>query len=490
MKQDPALENFKTVFGTAMQVAQNEVNKLAQQAADQASKAAQDWKDSNWQLKKRPGQILPEIRPNAIGVTQTSNAILTQASEDQTQPPTNQLDAAATSSALASQTSPDLKAEFTAFLATKEEENIYHVTERGEVVFASEQELSNLVVSFTSKKLQNLAVASRALARYVNDLERELEAADDAVVELRQEEQRGAKRQRELQSRAMQLEADLTSVKAQLADTEARYKQEEEARLDIESRAEAAAASMLKLQAQEDELEGEMKDAVNAEKARILELEERLMRAEAEASTGEDLRRKLADTQARLAEERTLAAAAMETERERVQLLEQKAAAAEARADQKAVALRESLSQSETTISAMSELLQEQESAIDGKDSDHVQGKSLGDDARAAQQTLLQQLLDSGAKVSGDAEIGASNLGSVSALSRMNKADLIAECKERGVEPSGSVAELRARLRVERKRSALVASLVERGWSERQCRRALEQEAWDSERALERLLGR
>jgi hypothetical protein len=54
-------------------------------------------------------------------------------------------------------------------------------------VFESREALAALVADFSYGKLKELAAAARALARYVDDLEGELEAADDAVVDLRRE---------------------------------------------------------------------------------------------------------------------------------------------------------------------------------------------------------------------------------------------------------------------------------------------------------------
>ena len=73
------------------------------------------------------------------------------------------------------------------------------------------------------------------------------------------------------------------------------------------------------------------------------------------------------------------------------------------------------------------------------------------------------------------------------ALSRMKKADLVDECVERSLPSEGSVAELRAGLRVERKRDGLVSELLERGWSERQARGALSKVGWDVDAAIAKL---
>jgi len=73
------------------------------------------------------------------------------------------------------------------------------------------------------------------------------------------------------------------------------------------------------------------------------------------------------------------------------------------------------------------------------------------------------------------------------ALSRMNKAQLVDECKERTLPSEGTVAELRAQLRLERKRDSLVLQLVERGWSERQAQSTLVKVGWDLEAAIAKL---
>jgi hypothetical protein len=75
------------------------------------------------------------------------------------------------------------------------------------------------------------------------------------------------------------------------------------------------------------------------------------------------------------------------------------------------------------------------------------------------------------------------------ALSRMKKSELKAECEERSLPAKGTVAELRAALRVERKRDVLVAQVVERGWPEKQARAALMKAEWDFDVAIKKLVG-
>ena len=92
-------------------------------------------------------------------------------------------------------------------------------------------------------------------------------------------------------------------------------------------------------------------------------------------------------------------------------------------------------------------------------------------------------------KASGGGATSGASGGKRPALSRMKKADLVAECEERKLISEGSVAELRAQLRVERKRDGLVAELTERGWGERKVRAALASAGWDVDEALQSLIG-
>ena len=115
---------------------------------------------------------------------------------------------------------------------------------------------------------------------------------------------------------------------------------------------------------------------------------------------------------------------------------------------------------------------------------------SFDEEARSLTQEIEAQLSGTAKRAGGRAAGGGGKRGSKSgrpALSRMRKADLIAECEERKLESSGSLAELRAALRVERKRDTLVAELEERGWSERQARSALGKAGWDLDAAIAKL---
>ena len=74
-------------------------------------------------------------------------------------------------------------------------------------------------------------------------------------------------------------------------------------------------------------------------------------------------------------------------------------------------------------------------------------------------------------------------------LSRMKKGELVAECESRGLETGGNRRRARARIRIERRQDALVAQLVDRGWSDRRARGALKATSWDVDAAIKKLVG-
>ena len=114
--------------------------------------------------------------------------------------------------------------------------------------------------------------------------------------------------------------------------------------------------------------------------------------------------------------------------------------------------------------------------------------------ARSALAELQEVLVASGVSEAAPAEGGAEPSGAAAlrALSRMKKSELVEECLSRGLlregESPGTVAELRATLRVERKRDALIGELVERGFAASQARSALQATGWSLDAALAKLL--
>ena len=109
-----------------------------------------------------------------------------------------------------------------------------------------------------------------------------------------------------------------------------------------------------------------------------------------------------------------------------------------------------------------------------------------GFEAEAAE--LASELSRIAGDISGGGAAAANGKVKLPALSSMKKAQLVAECEERGVESDGTVAELRAMLRVERKRDAKIAELEERGWADKQARAALAKCEWDVDLAISQLL--
>ena len=270
-----------------------------------ASQAADQWVNSGWQLQKRAGQPLPEIRPNAASVAGKANAWLpaeggeaAAAGGSAASPPLAplslarkapelglagpsgslaQVDQQASALLAPTQGSLELQKEFCSFLAPQEG-RAYRTNEAGEVIFASRDALAALVVEFSYAKLRELAAAARALARYVDDLEGhlvpserahtsahhgapashryvddlegELEAADDAVVSLRRqvtsEKTKLSELERtntELKARADVYASELAGAQASLDDNGAKLAAAEQA-------AERAAAQLLETQRQ------------------------------------------------------------------------------------------------------------------------------------------------------------------------------------------------------------------------------------------------
>ena len=74
-----------------------------------------------------------------------------------------------------------LQDDFCAFLAPMEGDK-YRTTKKGEIVFESREAFASLVAEFTFSKMAELVAASRALYRYVEDLESELKNADSEIV--------------------------------------------------------------------------------------------------------------------------------------------------------------------------------------------------------------------------------------------------------------------------------------------------------------------
>ena len=418
---------------------------------------------------------------------------------------------------------------------TLSREGRFRTTAKGEIVFQSREDLAALVADFSYQKLKELAAASRALARYVDDLEGELEAADDVVVKLRREVTKSEQKLSEAatESRALQSQADELGTALSVAQQQ--LDQQQAALEEAERAAERASDQLLDLQSSAGEdVEAGKEEATS----RAVRLERELMKAEDSATSLQESKARLEDKVATLQQQQQLAAEGQRTEADRVRQLEEKAAAAEAKAEAKA----ESLVASESSVASLQDQLDELKRALAesaqgnvvasapgtsavssngavpspdanstvGSAPDAVSsaaslssaeassgasatagGATFDDEAARLTKEIERQISASagGGKASKSATGGGGG-GGRAALSRMKKADLVAECKERKLEATGSMAELRAALRVERKRDSLVEQVVERGWSERQARTALKKVSWDVDAAIAKLLKR
>lgn len=511
------------------------VKGLFKGAIEAAEGAAERLMTSEWQLSKREGEIFPSVEKKsaAVGVssaptppTAAAAAAAGIRTDSDGLPDVIGLAGAAgtlarieanASAALSTRGGAELEAEFTSFLAAAPP-GAYRTTEQGEVVFASQAELASLVATFAYSKLQSLAAASRALARYVEDLEGELEAADDVVVRLRRECGAGEMRLGEVEAANAELRARADAASAELKAASVRSASMQ-ARLDgAERAADAAAQRLMDAQARPDGAAAAA-ESMAAERAqaasRAVELEARLMEAEeaqaAEAAAREKLRRQLAGLEA----QREEAASARAREQERLDELRREMRGAEAAAESKATSLRQSLDRSEQDVAALQAQLREISSARAAAAPPTPASPAAPPPTEAASgpaapsfdevASLLTQEIEAtlqstglglatGAATDADARLAAAARGrgvggDRPPLSRMNKASLSAECTERCLDATGTVAELRARLRVERKRDALVADLIERGWSERQARTALGAAGWELETAIAKLQG-
>jgi hypothetical protein len=360
----------------------------------------------------------------------------------------------------------------------------------------------------------------------VDDLEDELEVADDAVVKLRREVTSGAAKLADVTIANNELQAQADALAAKLSQAEAELSAKASAIEDAERAAERAAEQLL--EAQTASVEGV--EATRGEAtARAVKLEQELMAAESEQLRLVETKTSLEAAVEQLRLQQQAAAEERNKEAARVRELEQLASAAEAKAEAKA----ESLAASEASVESLQKQLEELKRALDVSGSANgaaangasangaaangaaapaangatspaangaaaptaadtpaaaAQASSRFDDEAARLTQEIEAQINAAGGTSAAAGAAAGGAAKRLALSRMKKAELVAECEERKLEASGSVAELRAALRVERKRDGLIDELVERGWSERQSRSALKVVAWDVDKALARLL--
>jgi len=493
---------------------------VAEDAGKAASEAADQWVNSGWQVKKRAGKVIPEIRPNSPNVG--NNAVQYFPTEgqgekvEQTNGAAIQVGLAGPSGSLAevekqassiltTGSSVDLASEFSTYLVPMEGKS-YRTTPKGEIVFESREALAALVADFSYAKLRELAAAARALSRYVDDIEGELEAADDAVVGLNRQltEQKKLLGDAERSKQAVQARAD--DAMRELDTTKSSLLERQQALADAERAAERAAGQVLELQSK---VSAEAAASNDEMVARAVQLENELMGAETAAEELAHAKAKLEETVNAMLEQQTLAAEAQRQEEERVAELAAQAAAAESAAEAKAKQLSSELERSEASVAALQAQLKDLKSslaagAVGGaaegvavlEGGDAVEG-GMAEATEALTRQIEEQLRGTGllpeeGAAAATKQGGASvvTIGSAAPapcrppLSRMKKAELAAECNERKLPSDGSVAELRAQLRVERKRDTMVDELLDRGWNEKQARAALAKTNWDVDEAI------
>ena len=606
---------------------------------DEAKKATDSYINSGWQVKKRAGQVLPEIRPNAADIGERSTEQWLP-SDDETPAGVGGAIAPVPSGdgALSTVTDGQLQGQFLGFLDQLAEQDAFVEGPKGEVTFASREALAGVVASFTYTKLRELSAATKALARYVDDLEAELEASDEEVVTARKAQRDAERAQKAAEKEALDLQATQQTALSELREAAASADVQLAARQQAEREAEAAAERMLEMKSQLKASAAAEKDAVKsaakataeaaeataraalvqargelvpdtaellskaeaqgrlqaeaesaaamaAERVELVKLEEQLMRAEEEAAAEEARRVKLETALAQVEAQQRAAAAQKAAEEARAAELEARAAAAEEAAQRKADELEATrrdkeaeVAQLQAALEALSKVQQEQEArapppataatveaaaaaaaaaaapkprsksaskaakpnakpnakpkakpkakkgaATEGMFAELVLPDDESDDAappaangaakpepavaavapppppppppppavngfEAEAAELASELSRIAGDISGGGAAAANGKVKLPALSSMKKAQLVAECEERGVESDGTVAELRAMLRVERKRDAKIAELEERGWADKQARAALAKCEWDVDLAISQLL--
>lgn len=454
-----------------------------------------NWLNSGWSLKKRAGQWVPELRPNSADIAGRTATLPESSSSSQVAPgvtvevgavdvdpvdpgqpatvvpPDEDEEAqAAESMAVARQQSTaalstnQLRNEFLGFLAEKADEGGFKTNWLGEITFESKERLAAVVAQFSFAKLKQLGAAARALARYVDDLEKELEVADEDVVRLRAEANRAQQLAAERDAALDQVSRQAAALRERLADAEHDSQASELARAEAERAAEAAADELATAQERMRQLqadgEEELVSRAEAEKLSI-RVEEQLLEAERKALATERKERELAEKLAKLEQDKALAAerssaatdavkvpstthrvihvGAGDTEgRPPSQAMEQRALAAEAMADQRADELDRLARQRESTAERLQDALDTLErrirsaAASDADEGEPGSGTDLITEAIRLRGELRDVLdVDTIERPNDERPVNASaTKGSrPPPLSRMRKAELVEECE-------------------------------------------------------------
>ena len=337
---------------------------------------ADDYVNAGWQVKKRAGSALPEIRPSATNIERKAERYL-NGDASPGRPKAAQARAHGRRGA-GRAGGPDGRARadrqcgdllVTSIARSSSRASLPASSRRarastigrrrsGEIVAASRDDLAQLVAEFSYGKLQELAAASRALARYVEDLETELEAADDAVVKLRREASATEKRYAEVSTMNDQLVSQAEELMGSISKSESDLEATKQDLAQAEKAAELAAEQLLETQKSASSAAEASQSEISE---RAVKLETELMAAEAKASELAGARDRLQSSLISLEEKREAAEKEREAEARRVKELTEAAEAAE----KKAEAAAEKLSDSESSVEGLEKQLKELQAALE-----------------------------------------------------------------------------------------------------------------------------
>lgn len=375
------------------------------------------WVNGGWQLRKRPGKLLPEIvghggsASTEVAPAPTDANWLTSGSEG--------------SRALVSPGMPEgdrelaVAGEFSRFLGRTDVSTTYERRADGAVVFASESALAASVALFAIEMTKELGAAARALARYVDDLEVELARADATAVRLKAEVEEAAKRAQEKTETAERAVAEAEALRVKQTDVEQRLSAARAVAEASEDRAEKASKRVLDLESATSASSFELSGALD----RAAELEADLARAQTDLALQAEEARLLAS---RVDAAESVARAARR-ERDAVdgvaKAMERRALAAEQTAVESMHRLESALLETAKSEARLTE-------AIDD---------GAGDDEGVVEaRDAVRDKLDSSA-------------AGLPSIWKMRKSELAEELASYGRDPAGlKVPELRASLRVER----------------------------------------
>ena len=462
--------------------------------SDAVTNATNSWRNQGWQVRKRAGRWLPEVVPayaslmsgESTAPLRSATATSSLASVSAWLAADDGSRALTTAGLGENERQLAIASEFTKYL-DRSEIAFERRESDGALIFRDEAALALSVAAFSLEVTKELGAAARALARYVDDLEVELAAADEESVRLRSS----------LNDAQTKILTKESIVESALKDAEALRLEASELRLSLEDQRRAAQSYEEKATEASQRIVRveEEKDKDQAEKTLLLEealkqaviLEEALSAARSDAlKKGRELT--LVESRVSDAESRAKAAS---RERDAIdtvaKAMESRATIAEATAEETAKRLQlalvktvESESKLTAALDAVDDMAElnyiidddELDIAIgedtstgnNNTDSDADSGSSDGKPAtpkkKTTEATLLASLDAPAKKAAADdlreardtvrSQLGDDSEG-LPSIWKMKKSDLITELETFGRDCTGlKVPELRAWLRVAR----------------------------------------